>query len=149
VTANHAGPPQFSSANSGLNRRATNGAIFFMSYVRTRVASSDWCASRNVVSISSNLLWALTAAANPSGPFSRNTSFQPLASLSAEAATFQHHTHLSAWTKPLKLQMKNTQSKHHIQHIHSNMVLQNGEQLKINDSILVRVTHSQSTGFGS
>jgi len=29
------------------------------------------------------------------------------------------------------------------------MVLQNGEQLKINDSILVRVTHSQSTGFGS
>ena len=36
--------------------------------VRTRVASSDWCASRNVVSVTSTSVCARRSAAKPSGP---------------------------------------------------------------------------------
>ena len=39
-----------------------------MSLVRMRVASSDWWASRQVVSVSSRPLWARTAAAKALGP---------------------------------------------------------------------------------
>ena len=41
-----------------------------MSYVRTRVASSDWCASRNVVSVISSRFCSVVHAAKPSGPSS-------------------------------------------------------------------------------
>lgn len=61
-------PPQFSSAYKLLNLCATNGEIFSRSWVRTRVANSDWWASRNVVSISKSSLRPRTALANASGP---------------------------------------------------------------------------------
>jgi len=70
-------PPQFSRANSGFRVCDMNGEMRFKSYVLTRVASSDWCASRNVVSISSSCLCCRTALASPSGPFSSSTSRQP------------------------------------------------------------------------
>ena len=46
-------PPQHSTENSSGVIRPTYGAIRIRSLVRTRVASSDWCASRNVVSVTS------------------------------------------------------------------------------------------------
>ena len=46
-----------------------------------RVASSDWCASRIVVSVTSSPLCARTAAAQPSGPLSSSTPFQPSSGL--------------------------------------------------------------------
>src|SRR5437763_1427276 len=39
-----------------------------MSWLRMRVASSDWWASRNVVSVTSTGFWSRTQAANLSGP---------------------------------------------------------------------------------
>ena len=38
--------------------------------MRTRVASSDWWASRNVVSVTASGVWARSAAAKPAGPSS-------------------------------------------------------------------------------
>ena len=38
------------------------------SRVRTRVASSDWCASRKVVSVTATGVWARSWRANPAGP---------------------------------------------------------------------------------
>ncbi len=43
-------------------------AIAAMSYVRTRVAISDWWASRNVVSVSSSRRWCIVQSAKPSAP---------------------------------------------------------------------------------
>ena len=48
-----------------------------MSRVRTRVASNDWCASRQVVSVSSRPWLCRTAFANPSGPSSVSTCLRP------------------------------------------------------------------------
>ena len=53
------------------------GAISSSSRVRMRVASSDWCASRHVVSVSSSPSCARTRLANPSGPLHSSTCFQP------------------------------------------------------------------------
>lgn len=70
-------PPQFSRLKRLLKLWLTNGEIFFRSWVRTLVASSDWWASLKVVSISSRPWWARTALANPSGPSCSNTSRKP------------------------------------------------------------------------
>ena len=48
--------------------RATCRATATRSRVRTRVASSDWCASRNVVSVTATAVCARSSAANPLGP---------------------------------------------------------------------------------
>ena len=61
-------PPQFSSDISGAIVCAVAGAASSSSRVRMRVASSDWCASRHVVSVSSSPSCARTAFAKPSGP---------------------------------------------------------------------------------
>lgn len=71
-------PPQFSRAYKLLNLCATYGDIFSRSWVRIRVAKSDWWASRNVVSITIRLLFFLTAFANPSGPSEIKMSLSPL-----------------------------------------------------------------------
>ena len=80
-------PPQFSKENRLLKLWDTNGDILARSWVRTLVAKSDWCASLNVVSINSRPLLSRTALANPSGPFSRKISFQPLGCWGAERGT--------------------------------------------------------------
>ncbi|OUD85183.1 hypothetical protein BC477_12280 [Clavibacter michiganensis subsp. michiganensis] len=51
--------------------RATYGATATRSRVRTRVASSDWCASRNV-SVTARAVCARRASAKPRGPSSRS-----------------------------------------------------------------------------
>ena len=48
--------------------RATWPATLVMSRVRTRVASSDWWASRKVVSVTATLFCSRSARAKPSGP---------------------------------------------------------------------------------
>lgn len=48
------------------------------SWVRTRVASSDWWASLKVVSISSSPSWLRTARAKPSGPSRSRMSLKPV-----------------------------------------------------------------------
>ena len=45
--------------------------------MRTRVASSDWCASRNVVSVTATRSWARSSAANASGPTASNRWREP------------------------------------------------------------------------
>ena len=50
--------------------RATYGATATRSLVRTRVASSDWWASRKVVSVTASGVCSRSAAANPTGPSS-------------------------------------------------------------------------------
>ena len=52
--------------------RDSYGATAVGSYVRTRVARRDWCASRNVVSVTASAVWARSTATNPSGPGSRS-----------------------------------------------------------------------------
>ncbi len=52
--------------------RAMYGATATRSRVRTRVASSDWCASRNVVSVTARAVCARRASAKPRGPSSRS-----------------------------------------------------------------------------
>ena len=59
-----------SSEKSPACFRAYTGAICRMSYVRIRVASSDWCASRKVVSVTSRRGCSRTQWANFSGPSS-------------------------------------------------------------------------------
>ena len=53
--------------------RATYGATCTRSRVRTRVASSDWWASRNVVSVTPTVSRWRSAAAQPSGPSSASS----------------------------------------------------------------------------
>ena len=48
-----------------------------MSAVRMRVANSDWCASRIVVSVSSTCFWSSIHCENSSGPSSRRRSRVP------------------------------------------------------------------------
>ena len=50
------------------SRCATKLAMASMSYVRTRVASSDWCASRNVVSVSSSRFCCVRPRGEPLRP---------------------------------------------------------------------------------
>ena len=70
-------PPQTSREAAEERACAVKGAALTRSWVRTRVASSDWCASRMVVSVTRRPLWARTAAAHPSGPRAERTSFHP------------------------------------------------------------------------
>jgi len=87
-----------------------NGEMRFKSYVLTRVASRDWCASRNVVSISSSCLCCRTALASPSGPFSSSTSRQPRGVVSrasrptqSQSTVTNKQTHHDRHTYKLKL----------------------------------------------
>ncbi|MPM69771.1 hypothetical protein SDC9_116719 [bioreactor metagenome] len=48
-----------------------------ISRVRTRVASSDWCASRNVVSVISSFFCSSIHLTSPSGPRSSSICFTP------------------------------------------------------------------------
>ena len=57
--------------------RATCGPTRTRSRVRTRVASSDWCASRNVVSVTARADCSRSARANPAGPSARSRSRLP------------------------------------------------------------------------
>ena len=45
--------------------------------MRTRVASSDWCASRNVVSVTPTYGDSRSHRANPAGPSSTSFCFEP------------------------------------------------------------------------
>ena len=64
-------PPQHSSEKSSGSSRARYPAAPSMSNVLIRVANSDWCASRNVVSVTATAGWARSAAANAAGSSSR------------------------------------------------------------------------------
>ena len=57
--------------------RPTYGATRSRSLVRTRVASSDWCASRKVVSVTSTPVRERRSAAKPSGPSSSSRCREP------------------------------------------------------------------------
>lgn len=57
--------------------RATTGATASRSFVRTRVASNDWCASRKVVSVTCSDGDERSHAAKPSGPSSFSRCFEP------------------------------------------------------------------------
>lgn len=81
-------PPQFSNEYKLLNLCATNGEIFRRSWVRTRVASNDWCASRNVVSINNNSFRSRTALAKAFGPSFTKISRNPLG---GSVTTFSSH----------------------------------------------------------
>ncbi len=61
-------PPHASSDHSSGVVRATCGATASRSRVRTRVASSDWWASRNVVSVTATSFCSRSRRANSSGP---------------------------------------------------------------------------------
>ena len=66
-------PPQHSTDQSSGVVRATCSATASRSRERTRVASSDWWASRNVVSVTATRSWARSRRANSSGPTSRSS----------------------------------------------------------------------------
>ncbi len=61
-------PPQASRLSSSGVIRETWPDTASRSRVRTRVASSDWCASRKVVSVTPTRCWPRRSAANFSGP---------------------------------------------------------------------------------
>ena len=64
-----AAPRLDATAAAGSAARRT-GPTAARSYVRTRVASSDWWASRNVVSVTARAVCSRRASAKPSGPSS-------------------------------------------------------------------------------
>ena len=66
-------PPHASTDHSSGVVRATCPATAIRSRVRTRVASSDWWASRNVVSVTATRVWARSRRANSSGPTSSSS----------------------------------------------------------------------------
>lgn len=70
-------PPQFSILYKLWNLCDAYGAIFFKSYVLTRVANRDWWASRKVVSINNSPLCSRTFLANAVGPSCFRISLQP------------------------------------------------------------------------
>ena len=86
IATSKVAPPQFSSESSGAIVCAVAGAASSSSRVRMRVASSDWCASRHVVSVRSSPSCARTALAKPSGPSRSSTCFQPAGGAPAGAA---------------------------------------------------------------
>ncbi len=57
-----------------------------MSIVRIRVASSDWCPSRIVVSVSRRRSCASIQAASPSAPSRSSTCFDPSGGVAASGA---------------------------------------------------------------
>ncbi len=70
-------PPQASTDSSSGVRRARYGAAATRSFVRTLVASSDWCASRKVVSVIARAVCARRPRANSSGPTSSSRCREP------------------------------------------------------------------------
>ena len=66
-------PPQASTESSPGRVCATAGAAASRSRVRTRVASRDWWASRNVVSVTASAVCSRRVRAKPSGPCSSST----------------------------------------------------------------------------
>ena len=68
IDVSNVAPPHISRLNRSGVRCATASATASRSYVRTRVASSDWCASRIVVSVNSSRFCLRTHSANFSGP---------------------------------------------------------------------------------
>ena len=85
-------PPHISSENRSAWRRAYRSATRSMSDVRIRVASSDWWASRIVVSVTSSRLLLAHPLANFSGPSSLNMSRVPggVAGISCGAASAEY-----------------------------------------------------------
>lgn len=65
--------------------RATAGATASMSLVRTRVASSDWWASRKVVSVTPMVGDSRSQRAKPSGPSSVSFCLEPAGGSVAES----------------------------------------------------------------
>ena len=70
-------PPQHSTLSSCGVVRATCGATATRSRVRTRVASSDWCASRNVVSVTATSCCSRSARGEALGPSASRRCRQP------------------------------------------------------------------------
>ena len=71
-------PPHISREKRFGVRRATTSATASMSYVRMRVASSDWWASRKVVSVIRSLFcFATQSRQNFSGPIFVRSCFVP------------------------------------------------------------------------
>ena len=66
-------PPQHSNENARASSLPATAAPLARSIVRTRVASSDWCASRIVVSVTSTRVCARTQRAIASGPSASST----------------------------------------------------------------------------
>ena len=60
--------PHISKEKLSLNTSAVLEAIFIISLVRTRVAKSDWCASRKVVSVTNTSFCSRTQSATALGP---------------------------------------------------------------------------------
>jgi hypothetical protein len=77
MAVSNVAPPHISRLNKFGVRWLTASATFTRSYVRTRVASSDWCASRIVVSVNISRFCFRTHSANFSAPSSVSLSFVP------------------------------------------------------------------------
>jgi hypothetical protein len=77
MATSNVAPPQHSSEYALASAQLVSLAILAMSIVRSRVARSDWCASRHVVSIMSVPGYSRTALAKASGPFSTIMFLQP------------------------------------------------------------------------
>jgi len=71
-------PPHISNENTCGFALAKPSATASISSVRTRVASSDWCASRNVVSVYKILLCCRIQLQKASGPISSSLFLLPL-----------------------------------------------------------------------
>ena len=72
MAVSNVAPPHISRLKSPGVRQATADATASMSKDRTRVASSDWCASRNVVSVTSNFFCLTVHWANFRAPISKS-----------------------------------------------------------------------------
>ncbi len=77
-------PPQHSSDSSCGKPRAQAAAEPTMSKLRMRVASSDWWASRMVVSVTSTRRCSRIHAAKPCGPSLSNSCLAPSAGAAAK-----------------------------------------------------------------
>lgn len=77
IATSNVAPPQHSSEYALASAQLVSLAILAISIVRRRVASSDWCASRHVVSMMSVPGYSRTALAKASGPFSTMMFRQP------------------------------------------------------------------------
>ena len=70
-------PPHISSEKQSARMSAVPSAPLTMSRVRRRVESSDWCASRIVVSVMSSFFWFSTQSFTASGPSVSSRNFRP------------------------------------------------------------------------
>ena len=77
IATSNVAPPQHSSEYALASAQLVSLAMLAISIVRRRVASSDWCASRHVVSMMSVPGYSRTALAKASGPFSTIMFRQP------------------------------------------------------------------------